>query len=101
MKSAIHKVDEVERLGNPVDKNGEGISDADTHLVAYEIDDGDPEHEKRLLRVTNQFGELLLETDDPEWLLVPSLKSLDGRIPDDVLPDPFPVDHFKCYEARA
>ena len=99
-ESAIHKVDEVERLGNPVDKNGEGISDPDTHLVAYEIDDGEPEHEQRLLRVTNQFGELLLETDDPEWLLVPSLKSLDGPIPDDVLPDPFPVDHFKCYEVE-
>ena len=99
-ESAIHKVDEVERLGNPVDKDGEGISDADTHLVAYEIDDGDPEHEKRLLRVTNQFGELSLETDDPEWLLVPSLKSLDGPIPDDILPDPFPVDHFKCYEVE-
>jgi hypothetical protein len=99
-ESAIHKVDEVKRLGNPVDKDGEGISDADTHLVAYEIDDGDPEHEQRVLRVANQFGELLLETDDPEWLLVPSLKSLDGPIPDDILPDPFPVDHFKCYEVE-
>jgi hypothetical protein len=97
-ESGRFRVKEVERLGNPVDKNVEGINDPATHLVAYEIkEDATPEHQRRSVRVEDQFGEVFLDTIEPDRLLVPSLKSLDDPIPDDALPDPFPIEHFKCY----
>ena len=100
-ESGRFRVKEVKRLGTPVDKNVEGINDPATHLVAYEIEQDDvPEHQRRSLRVEDQFGELFLDTIKPDRLLVPSLKSLDAPIPDDALPDPFPIEHFKCYRVE-
>ena len=53
----------------PVNKNGEGIVDAVTHLQAYKIKlaKGQQKHAKRSnLSVTDQFGSLVLETVKPE-----------------------------------
>ena len=50
--------------------------------------------------VTNQFGEIILDTINPDRLLVPSLKDLDDPISDDDVPDPFVADHFKCYSVE-
>jgi hypothetical protein len=47
-------------LCNPVDKNGEGIGDPDTHLKGYKIKEarGEPKHVKQTnVQVDNQFGE--------------------------------------------
>ena len=104
-QSRRFEVEVVERLGNPVEKTfGNDVSqinDPETHLVGYGIDrvDGEPEHLQLTgVVVTNQFGEITLDTEQPELLLVPSLKDLIAPIADQDVPDPFFVDHFKCYE---
>ena len=71
---------------NPVDKNGEGIQDNDTHLVVYQIKDKSKAHRKRnplkdpndAILTHNQFGRELLGTVKPEWLLVPAEKNPSG-----------------------
>jgi len=97
------EVDKAERLGNPADKAGEGIGDPDTHLVVYKIkkSPGVAKHVRLTgVKVSNQFGEIVLDTQNPDQLLVPSLKDLGAPIPGGDLPDPFPLDHFKCYKVK-
>ena len=50
--------------------------------------------------VRNQFHEqgIFLDTVEPDRLMVPSLKTLSGSI--QAIPDPFPIDHFKCYKVK-
>jgi len=96
-------VDKAERLGNPADKAGEGIGDPDSHLVAYKIkkSPGVAKHVRLTgIKVSNQFGDIVLDTQNPDQLLVPSLKDLGAPIADGDLPDPFPLDHFKCYMVK-
>ena len=95
----VFKVKKVKRLGNPVDKNGEDIIDNVTHYVSYEIkrEKGEPKHVKLTgIKVTNQFGEIILDTKKPDRLLVPSAKDLDGLV-DPLEPG---ADHFKCYRVK-
>jgi len=94
----------VGELGNPAEKEFDGevepIVEPDSHLVAYRIRRarGEPGHIRLSgVKVTNQFGEIVLDTRAPDRLLVPSLKDLANPIPSSDLPDQFPVDHFKCY----
>jgi choice-of-anchor C domain-containing protein len=89
-------------LCTPADKNGEGITDPNTHLKGYQIkltktDPPQPPDVKHAVRVTNQFGELLLDTLRPDRLLVPTAKSLTGPVDP---PGPNNVDHYKCYKVR-
>ncbi len=76
--------------------NDEGITDSDTHLLAYKIDQEEGEHEEVTVRVTNRFGEIVVETEKPDLLLVPSAKSLEDPV------DPLDpgADHFKCYRVE-
>ncbi len=106
-QSRQFEVKKVKRLGNPAEKTfGDDVSlitDPDTHLVAYKIErvEGEPRHpELTGVVVTNQFGEITLDTEEPELLLVPSLKDLTQPIDNAAVPDQFPVDHFKCYEVE-
>ncbi len=62
-------------LCNPVDKNGEGIFDPETHLTCYKIQD-DPRFQRREVVVTNQFGEQTLLVTAPSLLCVPSDKTV-------------------------
>ena len=94
----------VAALGNPaekqVDDTVETIVDPDTHLVGYRIRRaGDTPRHDRLsgVKVTNQFGDIVLDTREPDRLLVPSLKDPVEPVPDVDLPDAFALDHFKCY----
>jgi len=91
------EVEEVEVLGNPADKNGEGVVNPDAHLVGYEIeaDEDEQRGQQNKLRVANQFGEVTVKTWwAPDQLLVPSAKGLSGP----VLPLEEPgTDHFLCY----
>ncbi len=102
----LFEVKKPKELYNPTDKNGEGIIDPDTHLVGYEIkraktDPPQPKHVKRTnIKVVNQFGTIFVDTKKPDRLLVPSLEDLDIPIPDNDVPDEFPVDHFKCYKVK-
>lgn len=91
-------------LGNPADKNDEGIFSPETHLLGYNISLRCPEaadcpgrERVRGILVTNQFGEITLDTRAAALLMVPSAKDLD----DPVLPFEDPnIDHLKCYRVR-
>jgi hypothetical protein len=84
-------------LCNPANLDGEELGDPSTHLESYAIK-SDEKHEKSVgVRVTNRFGELSLDTQKGDRLLVPSAKGLvepPGPL------GPTLVDHFKCYKAK-
>jgi hypothetical protein len=91
------KVRTADYLGNPVDKNGEGIPDPKLHLVAYSIA-AKPEP-MRTVALKNQLtkgepnGMANWRLGQPALLLVPADKKLDGK------PEPPPRgDHFVCYQ---
>jgi len=97
--SGVFEVEEPERLYNPVVKNDEGIFDETTHLVGYEIEAVDDEHDDiiAIVNVTNQFGFIILDVEEAELLLVPSNKTLGSP------PEPFDStlsNHYKCYEVE-
>jgi hypothetical protein len=64
------------RLCNPVDKNGEGIQDPDTHLVCYTIE---PQGGSLgfQVQIQNQFFDLEnLDVEHPFALCTPSTKAV-------------------------
>ena len=86
------------RLGNPADKNGEGISDPNTHLVGYNIKVKSQKPDRvDGIHVEDQFGELFVDSKKLESLLVPSTKLL-GSEP--AAPGNHFVDHFSCYSVK-
>lgn len=91
-----YKVEKTTMFFTPVDKNGEGIADPDTHLKGYKIKG--PHTPVSNIVVTNQFGELLLNTVKVELLLVPTFKDLNADIPEPLMASS--VDHFKCYKVK-
>ena len=96
-------------LLTPVDKNGEGIADPETHLVGYQVKQfkpkGTPKPEKVPIvgiTITDQFSPdgLIVDIDDAnkaDRLLVPASKDL-LAVPDPL--DPVNVDHFLCYKVK-
>ena len=87
---------EPKMLFNPVNKNDEGLTDTDTHLLRYDIVEG---QKIKVIgnKVKNQFGEVTVDVQGPNFLLVPSSKAIQGE----PLPElPGDVDHFLCYETR-
>jgi hypothetical protein len=84
------------RLCNPADKNGEDPS-APTHpdhLTGYIIKQTTPRFTRiPAQNVTNQFGTVSVDLVRPDYLMVPSAKSLTGP-PSPIVPT---IDHFKCY----
>ena len=101
------EIEEVERFGNPTKHEFQGtstqISNPDTHLIAYEIDPlrGRSRHQRISgIVVSNQFGEITLDTKKAEFLLAPALADLSQPIPDTELPDQFTTDYFKCYDVE-
>lgn len=95
------EVRQLRGLCNPADKNGEGIDDPQTHLVAYQLRrrKDDPKHERRTVRVENQFGAITVDTKKPSRLLMPSSKDLSEEPPP---PDPaeHDLDAYKCYRVK-
>jgi hypothetical protein len=81
-------------LCNPVDKNGEGITDATAHLTCHRISDvaGQPKFVARDVLVDNQFGQQTLTVSRAQSLCLPSEK--------DLVPSTLNLDHFKCYQAK-
>lgn len=99
-------------LGNPADKNGEGISNPAIHLERYQIKlhKTVPPQAKHVpqknLVVTNQFhpanGALALDTVKPGSLLMQSNTCIDdpaGSCPQP-LPAPAGGTHFNCYKVK-
>jgi hypothetical protein len=76
------KVRKPKYFCNPVDKNGEGISDSENTLACYEIKSRQP---TRTVDIKNQFGAQTLVIDNAELLCVPSkkLSVADGDLLDD------------------
>jgi hypothetical protein len=71
-----YKVLRPQYLCNPVDKNGEGISNFQDHLVCYDIRSKEQILEEHT--VTNQFGSSqILKVRHAEMLCVPSCKDND------------------------
>lgn len=103
-ETGIFAVKKPKNLGNPADKNSEGINDPNIHLETYPIllaktDPPQPKHQRRDVQITNQFGALFLTTIKPDRLLVPTAKSLTEPV-DPPNPDSHNVDHFKCYKVK-
>lgn len=99
---ASYQVTKPVKLGLPADKNGEGVSDPDTHREEYLVRPvkGGPVFAKRSdVRVVNQCNDLLLEVVKPVSLLVPTSKSLTDPV---TAPDPVHhnLEHFLCYQAK-
>jgi len=72
------EVKKPKHLCTPVDKNGEGIVDAENHLMCYDLKKmkGEPKFEKRNVFTNNQFGSDDLEVKKQHQLCVPSIKTL-------------------------
>lgn len=88
-------------LCTPASKNASVVFDPDTHLRGYKIEltktkPPQPKHVPQHVRVKNQFGELLVDTQRPDRLLVPSAKSLSGPV-DPPVPGSHRLDHYQCY----
>ena len=66
------KVSKPNLFCNPVDKNGEGISNPFLHFTCYKIKKGDKQ--KREVTIDNQFGEQNIMVKKPKLLCVPSEK---------------------------
>ena len=95
-----YDVKKVTKLFNPVDKNNEGISDEESHLVEYQIKKAKGESKFAGIKnipVSNQFGDLTIDIKSAKTLLVPSAKSHDST-PDEL--DEITINHFKCYNAK-
>jgi hypothetical protein len=86
--AAANVAEEPERLCNPVDKEGEGISDPTAHLMCYDLA-SQPGFEPRAVVVRNQFGDQILTVIRPDSLCVPAEK--------DGVESPLDLNHFKCY----
>jgi hypothetical protein len=92
----------VKQLCTPVDKNGEGVSDAVTHQQSYSLKalSGSPRFTRQIrINVTNQLGSLFVDAYKRDFLLVPSNKNLSGPAtpPDN---NAINVDHYKCYKVK-
>jgi len=72
---------------NPVEKNGEGISDPTAHMMCYKIKE--PKFQRQEVVVENQFGQQTLTVLRPYSLCVPAEK--------DGVPSELSIDHMKCY----
>jgi hypothetical protein len=90
-----------ETFCNPVDKDGEGISNPTAHLTCYKIRDvrGDefPKFRKQRVEVSDQFGTHTLLLKKIRTLCLPSSKRPAGEVPG---PPPTGLDHFKCYKTK-
>lgn len=100
LDNATVSVARTQRICTPTDKDQEGVIDPVTHIVSYSIKRQNPRHLQRTaILVTNQLGEIRLNTIRPELLLVPSAKDLTNPPAE---PDPLShsLDHYKCYRVR-
>jgi len=90
----------AKRICNPADKNDEdpgAVSQAD-HLKGYEVNQAQSFKGVKGLNITNQFGAFAINLARPDYMLVPSAKSLITNPP----PPVAAIDHYKCYTiARA
>jgi subtilisin-like proprotein convertase family protein len=105
LQSDTFTVDKRENLLVPVDKNGEGIGDSETHLLSYKLKSSKSGKKGKSVKVENvsvenQFGTVYVDVKKAENLLVPASKSLtDSGVsaPDNASHE---VNHFLCYKVE-
>ena len=99
-ESATVEVRKPKHLCTPANKNAEGVLDQATHLESYQTKQTTPPHVRQTnLLVTNQLGQLRVDTVKPDLLLVPTAKNLTTP-PPPPNPTSHDVDHHKCYKIR-
>jgi cysteine-rich repeat protein len=86
--SASTVVHGAERLCNPVDEDGAGVSDPTAHLMCYDLA-GEPGFVRRSVVIRNRFGDQTLTLVRPDSLCVPA--ETDG------VQSTLDLDRFKCY----
>ena len=84
------------RICNPADKNDE---DPDApgdpnHLVSYEIRQDPSFVPVKNLHIQNQFQDAFINLSRPDYMMVPSAKSLIGTPPAQAAA----INHYKCYQ---
>jgi hypothetical protein len=83
-------------LCNPVDKNGEGVSDPYGHLMCYKIRSYAP-RERYYVTDTDQFGDEELLVSSAVELCVPAIKNDEGERSLEELERV--LNHYQCYRA--
>jgi hypothetical protein len=99
----LYDIEKPRGICNPVDKNGEGIVDAVTHLTPYDVQAaaGEPAHVPvESVRLLSQFGEITVNTIKEERVLLPANKDADGGPVTVPQSQAHEVDHYKCYRVR-
>jgi hypothetical protein len=86
--AAANVAEEPERLCNPVDKEGEGVTDPTAHLMCYDLQK-QPGFVRQDHVVRNQFGDQILTVIKPESLCM--------RAEKDGVDSPLNLNNFKCY----
>ena len=73
----VFDVRKPKHICNPVDKNSEGVKNANAHLVCYQVKgaSGQPRHVRRSVFTNNQFGSAAMFTIKESELCVPSVKN--------------------------
>jgi hypothetical protein len=89
------RVQKTNRFCNPVNKNGEGMTDATGHLMCHRIRDT-ARFVPRDVPVRNQFGDQTVRVIRGEAICNPAEKN---GVPLSPAAGAF-LDHFKCYKAR-
>jgi Low-density lipoprotein receptor repeat class B len=94
----------LQALGAPSGKTGSGALEIQTHLVGYHIQSAKGSSANTRgpgsVIVRNEFGRAQLDLGPADRLLVPSLKDLQRAVNENLLPEQFPIEHFKCYDVR-
>jgi hypothetical protein len=92
------RVGSLDYLGNPVDKNGEGIQNEKMHLLGYSFETGrQPERSvtfRNQLTVKEPNGMVTWRIGQPTLLLVPAAKA---HVTEPPPPPPDDATHFACY----
>ncbi len=86
------------RVCNPADVDGADPTNVDDpdHLTGYVMKQTTPHFVAvRALTVTDQFGPLTLDLVRPDYIMIPSAKSLVAPPPPYTVPG---INHFKCYK---
>jgi len=86
--AASNVVNAARRLCNPVDEDGEGVSDPTAHLMCYDLDE-EAGFVRREVVTRNRFGDQTLTIVRPDSLCVPAEKDGVQSVPN--------LNRFKCY----
>jgi hypothetical protein len=96
--SSGHPTGDISSVCVPADKDGQGITDEDTHLTVYKLEGYEAPH--TAVPVMTAFGESTLDTKQGTTVMVPATQSLaPAAYPE--LPDfNADVDSYRCFKVK-